>query len=521
MNSAGVVDAAAAPRSGDKGASRAAVILGNDAILAAEPSTTAQLAHACGAAGFDIIVPPSWGDELVARVFLQRLPACTARSVIACSCPRVRARLADAARTGGAAPAHVSVASPAVAAARYLRLLYGDALLVTYVGDCPSAADTSIDARFSPSGFLASLHRQAISLTAQPNDASATEMERWRRFESTPGGLPARRYLARPPIDRVVREIGAGEATSGLYMDIGRSKTVFDLAPAAGCSCAADRVRLEETEPARSSQSVVVAPAGLDLSPEPSLPSSPPTLRARPTRNAGSSPRAANAAPTAPAPSRPAPSASTVPVVHVPPRTAAPPRPNVGAAATPTPSADRAPVAVPPAAGAVTPVAPASRRTYGSGALLALPAVVLLTVLALGIGVYTLCAEAEPSPRSGRIGPAVAAPPDPAVPRSSTAGEPGAARVTDQAQPPSDRAATPYTPDTTSVSPTADTAAVREAREDSLARARARARRARTPQVVPGWLPQGQRTFTPIDTTVGRKPESTRPRVPPDTMPQA
>jgi hypothetical protein len=66
MNSAGVVDAAAAPRSGDKGASRAAVILGNDAILAAEPSTTAQLAHACGAAGFDIIVPPSWGDELVA-----------------------------------------------------------------------------------------------------------------------------------------------------------------------------------------------------------------------------------------------------------------------------------------------------------------------------------------------------------------------------------------------------------------------------------------------------------------------
>jgi len=72
MSSAGVVDAAGPPRSGDTGTSRAAVILGNDAILAAQPSTTAQLAHACWAAGFDIIVPPSWGDELVARAELQR-----------------------------------------------------------------------------------------------------------------------------------------------------------------------------------------------------------------------------------------------------------------------------------------------------------------------------------------------------------------------------------------------------------------------------------------------------------------
>ena len=89
MNSTGAVDAAGATRSDDEGASRAAVILGNDAILAAQPRTTAQLVHACGAAGFDIIVPPSWGDELIARAFLEQLPACTAQSVIACSCPRV------------------------------------------------------------------------------------------------------------------------------------------------------------------------------------------------------------------------------------------------------------------------------------------------------------------------------------------------------------------------------------------------------------------------------------------------
>jgi len=520
MSSAGVVDAAGPPRSGDTGTSRAAVILGNDAILAAQPSTTAQLAHACWAAGFDIIVPPSWGDELVARALLQRLPACKARSVIACSCPRVSTRLADVARIGGAAPTHVSVASPTVAAARYLRLLYGDALLVTYVGDCPSAADPSIDARFSPSGFLASLIRQGISLAVQPNDVSATEAGRWRRFESTPGGLPARRYLARPPIDRVVRELGTGEVPLGLSMDVGRSKTVLDLAPAAGCSCAADRGRLEDTELARSPQPIVVAPAGLDLSPGPALPPDRPPLRARPTAHVGASTPQAKTAPSPPAPSQPAPPAPSAAVVNVAPRGPATPPPNV-AGAPRTAFTDRSPVPVTPAPGRAKATAATSPPRYGSGALLALPAVVLLTVMALGIGVYTLCAEAEPFPRSGRIGPSVAAPTDPAVPPSSDSGAPGAARATDQVQPPSDRAGTPSAPDTTSVSPTPDTTAVRAARDDSLARAGGRAGRARTPQVVPGWLPQGERTFTPTDTTAGRKPDSTRPRVPPDTMPQA
>ena len=304
-------------------------------------------------------------------------------------------------------------------------------------------------------------------------------------------------------------------------MDVERSKSVVDLAPAAGCSCAADRVRLEETEPARSPQPIVVAPAGLDLSPERFLSLGQPTLHARPTPKVGTSKPPAKTAPFPPAPPRPAPPAPSSAVVNVASRRPATPGPNVAAATTRTASAEHAPVAGTAAPGAVKAAAPASPRRYGSGALLALPVIVLLAVLALGIGVYTLCADAEPTPKAGRIGPATAAPADPAVPRISGSGDPGAAPATDQEERPPDRAVAPHTADTTSVSARPDSAAVREARVDSLARARARARRGRTPQVVPGWLPQGQRTFTPVDTTAGRRPDSTRQRVRPDTMPQA
>ena len=241
------MDAAGARRSEPQRVSRAAIILGNDAILASRPSTTAQLTHACGAAGFDIIVPPSWGDELVARRCLERLADRPDDAVIACACDRVRALLPTLGRGGAGEAGHVSLAAPPVAAARFVRLVYGDPLLVTYVGDCPSAADPSIDARFSPAGFLASLHRQGIEVTAQPNDVTAAEANRWRRYESVPGGLPARRYLARPPIDRVVRTVEATDVDLALRTT--RAKVVLDLAPAARCYCSAESDRIAQMEP--------------------------------------------------------------------------------------------------------------------------------------------------------------------------------------------------------------------------------------------------------------------------------
>src|SRR5215217_1687688 len=121
---------AGSPRSG----ARAAVILGNDAVVAARPYSPAQLSRACLSAGFDIVVPPSWGDELVAAGYIAQLARRRDHVVVACTCARVAALLA---RSGDDQPGRVAVAAPPVAAARYLRLVYGDALLVTYVGDCP------------------------------------------------------------------------------------------------------------------------------------------------------------------------------------------------------------------------------------------------------------------------------------------------------------------------------------------------------------------------------------------------
>ena len=54
----------------------AIAIVGNDVLLAVRPATAVQLAHALQRIGFDIVVPASWGDELVAYAALQN---CTER----------------------------------------------------------------------------------------------------------------------------------------------------------------------------------------------------------------------------------------------------------------------------------------------------------------------------------------------------------------------------------------------------------------------------------------------------------
>jgi hypothetical protein len=54
---------------------KAIVILGNDAVIEAAPATPVQLAHACLAAGFELALPESWGDELIAAEMLRHLYA--------------------------------------------------------------------------------------------------------------------------------------------------------------------------------------------------------------------------------------------------------------------------------------------------------------------------------------------------------------------------------------------------------------------------------------------------------------
>ncbi|HUQ84654.1 MAG TPA: hypothetical protein VM076_26120 [Gemmatimonadaceae bacterium] len=474
------MDAAVEPGSADVGVPiRAAVILGNDAILAAKPYTTAQLTHACGAAGFDIVVPPSWGDELVARAYLERLAERTEHVVVACACERVRALVPQALNDSTAC---VAVAAPPVAAARYLRAVHSDSLLVTFVGDCPSASDPSIDARFSAAGFLASLHRQGISLDAQPNEPSVVEAERWRRFESTPGGFPALRFLGRAPVNRVLREtesVDAGRTATG-----GRSKVLMDMTSLAGCACAADGARLVDLEPTRATTPIVVGPRGLDLSAARSPTRGRHTLRAR---------KEPVAEPVVPPVPPPAPNAR--------PTTAAPTPVVLRSGLTPAT----------PALATVSLSRVESQATSRLAFLIALPLIILGAATALGIGVYRTAASPYPTREAPDTSALRARPGDPIRPTVSASGELDSVNVADSSR----RSATSATATTAgrdSVRPTRATGTDSAAVADSVARAR-RVRRSRAPQVIPGWMPQGRRRFTPVDTSAIRRDSvPTQPR---------
>ena len=99
-------------------------IVGNDVVLAASPATPVQLAHACLRRGFSVAVPATWGDELVAAETVRQLRSRARGPAVMCVCPYVRSRLLGPGPD--LAPFLVSLVSPPVATARYLRALYGD-----------------------------------------------------------------------------------------------------------------------------------------------------------------------------------------------------------------------------------------------------------------------------------------------------------------------------------------------------------------------------------------------------------
>src|SRR5947207_1573065 len=134
------------------------LILGSDVLLAAQPATPVQLAHACHAVGFDQVLPASWGDELVAQRALERLRD-TELPAIQCSCPWVAQRLA--AYAADLAPMLIRVVPPVIALARHLRALYAPTpISVTFAGSCPAGADAIIDSWMTPDELLTLLDRR-------------------------------------------------------------------------------------------------------------------------------------------------------------------------------------------------------------------------------------------------------------------------------------------------------------------------------------------------------------------------
>ncbi|HEU4630390.1 MAG TPA: hypothetical protein VFS08_11640, partial [Gemmatimonadaceae bacterium] len=213
------------------------VVLGADAVLAALPATAVQLVHACLAAGYQSAVPGSWGDELVAESCLEALAARPAGPAICGTCPMALERLhapgADLSRFV------VPLASPPVAAARYLRRLAGATPLhVTYVGACPGAEDPVIDARFTPQAFLAALEERGIVPREQPTVFESVLPADRRRHFSLPGGVPAPDALWADGGGRRLVEITADDYSTELAEQLLEGEPVLlDIAPRLGCAC--------------------------------------------------------------------------------------------------------------------------------------------------------------------------------------------------------------------------------------------------------------------------------------------
>lgn len=232
-------------------------------MLAAAPATPVQLTHACMAAGYDAVVPASWGDELVAsrvvaRIREQKGPA------LQCSCPQVAERLAP--NADAIQSMLICTVSPVVAVADYLRALYAPARpTIAFAGACGAGGSDPIDTWMSPVELFEMLAQRGISLASQPTEFETLPLDR-RRFHSEPGGLPSRAALRQlePAVTCVEVQDSDFVTTVGQHL-LGEEPVLLDVAAALGCACAGAagatpavaRARVREHEPPRAPSPVV------------------------------------------------------------------------------------------------------------------------------------------------------------------------------------------------------------------------------------------------------------------------
>lgn len=210
------------------------LILGADAVLAAQPASPVQLAHACHSAGYDVVVPASLGEELIAERVLARLRGET-KPMVQCSCPCVARRLAAHAEPIGSML--IRVLPPPIALARHLRAAYAPRQCeLTFAGSCPAAADDSIDRWLTPPELMARLEQQGVSLSAQPTAFDSVLPPDRRRHWSEPGGLPFR--AAANDIGFNIVEILSDDFVPDLAERLlAHTRTLLDIAIPAGCHC--------------------------------------------------------------------------------------------------------------------------------------------------------------------------------------------------------------------------------------------------------------------------------------------
>ena len=224
-------------------------ILGTDAILAARPVDSVQLARACQLAGFDIVVPVSWGEELIAD---QLASINGTGSIVAAICPLAREQLSI---TPVETPV-VQTVSPPVATARYVRAAFQPRKVhVTYVGACPGAKDATIDVHCAPEALFNRLAESGIDAARQPRHLDGQIPAERARYASVPGGAPDCNWLLAHGGRRVVE---AAPITADVVTQLYHSEEVLiDLATACRCVCAQNRLAASRLEPPRSPTPVV------------------------------------------------------------------------------------------------------------------------------------------------------------------------------------------------------------------------------------------------------------------------
>lgn len=276
------------------------VVLGTDALIAAQPATPVQLAHACLRAGFANVIPASWGDELIAAGVLRRLGQLGNGPAIQCSCPIVAHRLLSVG--GDLRPALVPLVSPPVAIARYVRALSQPTRTrITYVGACPGANDDAIDIRMRPDALMAMLAERDIVIEDQPRVFESIIPPDRRRFRSQPGGVPSAEALWNEVGARTLVEIDGEDIVAELAQHLLNGKNVLiDVSLRLGCACSGAapgvspkeaRAAIVSLEPPRATTTVVEerAPVELDL-PVPAASRTPVDVTAVPPAEPGSRP---------------------------------------------------------------------------------------------------------------------------------------------------------------------------------------------------------------------------------------
>jgi hypothetical protein len=244
-----------------------AVILGNDALLAARPAAPLQLLNACARAGFDFVAPVSWGEELLAMRAGKWVGQHSPVSAIVAHCPYVAEALRATTPTDAVCLTGVA---PPVAAARYLRAVFAPRPLhIVYSGACPGASGPDIDEVLLPDVLLARFADARIVVSEQPAELDSRLPPERARHASLPGGAPAPAWLG-AVIGATALEV-APVTLAAAPRAAAADAVVLDLHAACRCACAEDRPDVARLEPPRAPKPVVVEAVAVDLEDGPDL----------------------------------------------------------------------------------------------------------------------------------------------------------------------------------------------------------------------------------------------------------